>query len=184
MSRIAVPKTFWRSNSIVSKYGAAAAGVQPHGTQYLPSKVMDTVARPRILDEESPIPDALDEVGIKKAQDAYRRQLGVAHGHLVKLQKQGVPFLDVRDISEMHRVPCPNSIPLHIHDLQSGAAAPILPLDKSAKIVVVGVTGGDALKGTASQRSVNAFNALRHMGYNNVTLAEAIAAIGPKAFQH
>ena len=174
----------WRSNSVVQKYGPAAAGIQSPGMQYLPSKTMDTVARPRILDEEAQVPDRSDEDGIKKAMDAYRRQLGVSHGHLLKLQKQGVPFLDVRDVSEMHRVPCPNSIPLHLHDLQSGAATPILPTDKTAKIVVVGTTGGDIFKatGSATQRAVNAFNALRHLGYNNVTLAEAIAAVGPKAF--
>ena len=181
MSRVAVPKTLWRTNSIAAKFGSATTGLQTPSASYPPTKSMDTVAKVRVLDEEQAGTRG-DAGSIAKAMEAYRRQLGVSFGHLSKLQKQGVPFIDVRDNSEMRRVPCPNSVPIHIHDLQSGAAAPILPLDKSAKIVVIGETGGgDVFAARANQRGMNAFNALRHMGYENVTVAEALAALGPKA---
>lgn len=80
----------------------------------------------------------------------------------------GTCLIDVRDASERRRITLPLAVPVHPHDLLSGAALPLLPWDKNqAKLFVVAST---------DQRGVNALAALRRWGYNDVNILDVEAA--------
>ena len=75
-----------------------------------------------------------------------------------------IPFIDLRDVGEIESQPPPkHALPLHHHDILSGACRELLPRDRMAEIVVFA---------SNQQRAVNGFNALRHHGYRNVVVAD------------
>lgn len=92
------------------------------------------------------------------------RQPSTASEALLKnLYLKGVPFIDVRDPGEAALRPISGSVSLHLHDLVSGACCSILPEDRTSEIVVFA---------SLHQRAVNAYNALKYWGYDNVIVTD------------
>lgn len=77
---------------------------------------------------------------------------------------KGLVMIDVRDLAERRRHPVPNAVPIHHHDLLSGAACPILPRQKEISELFI-ITSN-------RQRGVNSSNALHRWGYENVFVLE------------
>ena len=98
----------------------------------------------------------------KRAAEVVPRPPG-ATNTLRQLYRSGVAFLDLRDPTDATRYPVPKAVPIHLHDLVSGAAREILPNDKNAATIVV-------LAGSA-QRRVHGAAALQRLGYPNVLQA-------------
>lgn len=158
-----VPKTAWRRTNLTKTYGPSMlglAGLQKRPGGAASGSPVDNPPPPWAHNRPlaTPNPD-----GSHGSRDERLRAAAVARLRL--LYKQQAPFIDVRDASEIERDPVlPYAVPLHVHDLLSGACEAILPRDKGSDIVVFGSV-------QAPQRAVNAFNALRAAGYRNAAVA-------------
>lgn len=145
-----IPKTAWRVSNLSKRYGSANV----HSPSYFPSRHV------------SPTSVLSVEAGNSKQYDAAAL--------LERYNERRVSFLDVRDAVEQRVEPLRSAVPLHLHDILSGAAKYVLPTQKEAEVVVV-VSGA-----VGSQRGANAFHALRRWGYENITVADygALKAAG------
>lgn len=79
-------------------------------------------------------------------------------------------LIDVRDFTERQQKPLSTSmvVPLHPHDILSGAANPILPSNKrDSELFVIS---------SSTQRGVNALAALRRWGYTRTAILDYKAA--------
>lgn len=82
----------------------------------------------------------------------------------------GTCFIDVRDDAERRQFPLSSelAVPLHPHDILSGAANPLLPWQKEkSELFVIS---------SSSQRAVNALAALRRWGYRHSHVIDYDAA--------
>lgn len=147
-----VPKNAWRTN-ITSRYGKGAVGIAVAGKQ-------------------QPAPFIADQLEPSEPVWHGGKDGGSAVATLKRLWSTKVPFIDLRDASDAKYRPVPRATRFHHHDLLSGACNPILPADRTARLVVFS---------SGRQRAINAYNALRTQGYANVTVADAdsvCAAVG------
>mmetsp|Transcript_53588 Transcript_53588/g.164809 ORF Transcript_53588/g.164809 Transcript_53588/m.164809 type:complete len:158 (-) Transcript_53588:19-492(-) len=145
------PKGAARVN-ITGRYGKGAVGLAVPGKRQAPPFIADK------LEPTEPLWHASANAG---ARDTLKRLWGAK-----------VPFIDLRDEAEAAVRPVARAARFHHHDLLSGACDPVLPRDRTARLVVFS---------TGRQRAINAFNALRQRGYDNVTVADADAVIAAVA---
>eukprot|EP00331_Platyophrya_macrostoma_P008871 CAMPEP_0176415434 /NCGR_PEP_ID=MMETSP0127-20121128/5807_1 /TAXON_ID=938130 /ORGANISM="Platyophrya macrostoma, Strain WH" /LENGTH=154 /DNA_ID=CAMNT_0017795435 /DNA_START=66 /DNA_END=530 /DNA_ORIENTATION=- len=145
-----VPKTAWKVNNLTQRYGAAFVGTKVQS----PQDFFSSTRQPQkyVVASESFNSKHYSSTELsKKLQEALRQ----------------FALIDVRDEPEARHAPIKGSTQLHHHDILSGACLPLLPRDRNAEIFVVA---------SARQRSVNAFNALHRLGYENVVVMDAEAA--------
>lgn len=144
-----IPKTAWKLNNLAKTYGKGHLG---------------------LINQKSPVPSFFASTTQPNKfvfdSEGFNSKHYTKEALLEKYKHKSVSFLDLRDDVE-HRVePLSRAIPMHHHDLLSGAAKYVLPQNKEAEIFVVA---------SSRQRAVNGFNALKRWGYNNVAVADYAA---------
>jgi rhodanese-related sulfurtransferase len=149
-----VPKTAWRVVSLTRTYGPQEIGIAADHKgvavkSTAPFFAMSIQKPLRALGFDSTTKGNLSNSALLK-----------------QLARRKVPFVDLREDFAVRSSPIA-ALPLHPHDLLSGACNDILPEDKDAIIVVVADTHRRALSG---------FDALRRHGYDNVILSDTATA--------
>ena len=154
-----IPKTAWKAQNLSKIYGVGEIGLFT-GDQVLPPKIAkpgNFQKAPFLATPFRPVPSV-----VPQHQQKDNSQFKEAKAALKKAYMNKVPFIDLRDQYEMETKPLKNALPLHHHDLLSGAANEVLPQDrKNAQIVVFA---------SSQQRVVNGFKALRRWGFESVVV--------------
>lgn len=146
-----VPKTAWRVCNLNKRYGQpyllGGNAISEEADQYLASYA--TMASRST-----------------KAKSKALRVIAAAHNVSQLNPTPGTCVIDVRQHSERKELPLSSSlvVPLHPHDILSGAANPLLPYDKvKTKLFIVS---------SSTQRGVNVLSSLRRWGYHQCTVVD------------
>eukprot|EP00796_Vickermania_ingenoplastis_P010661 gene10661-7407_t len=144
-----IPKTAWKVSNLNKRYGQ----------QYLLGGSRAS------LDEDNHLVSYATALHQKMAREKVAEVLSSSMHHRGN-PLPGSCLIDVRDDSERRSFPLPpqSAVPIHPHDLLSGAAAPLLPWNKDeCELFVISAS---------PQRAVNSLAALRRWGYSRASVLD------------